>query len=81
MYPTTSMAVMAGGQWLNQTFNVAVNYANRNASSEMSMKTLGTGLYAVAREGQRCDCGPVGGETRGCMVRGVRGAEWCETRG
>jgi hypothetical protein len=44
MYPTSSIAVMAGGQWLNQTFNVAVNYANRNASSEMSMKTLGTGV-------------------------------------
>jgi len=58
IYPTNSLAFIAGAQWFNQvghlhaetaiiasldvqSFNVALNYANRNASSEMQMSTLG----------------------------------------
>lgn len=47
MYPTATPLGVAAAQFANQSFNVAVNYANRNASSEMSMKTLGLGKSAM----------------------------------
>eukprot|EP00043_Microstomoeca_roanoka_P008436 m.81211 g.81211 ORF g.81211 m.81211 type:complete len:227 (-) comp14239_c0_seq2:1581-2261(-) len=47
LYPTSNPYFIMFGQFVNQTYNVCVNYANRNASSEMSTSTLLT-AYAAA---------------------------------
>lgn len=43
LYPSSNPVFVMTAQFINQTYNVCVNYANRNASSEMPMSTLLTG--------------------------------------
>ena len=43
--PTTANIIL--WQWLNQTYSAGVNYANRNASSNLSLQKLG-GVYMAA---------------------------------
>jgi|SaaInlStandDraft_5_1057022.scaffolds.fasta_scaffold95051_2 sideroflexin-5 len=43
----SSMVAVAFWQWMNQTYNVCVNHANRNASNELSMKELGTAYFVA----------------------------------
>lgn len=38
------------GQWFNQTFNAIVNYTNRNAKSEVTVKQIAV-AYAGATSG------------------------------
>ena len=47
LYPTSSPLFVITAQFINQTYNVCVNYANRNASSEMSTQTLLTAYGAA----------------------------------
>jgi len=47
MLASRSPAATIFWQWANQSYNVAVNYANRNASNEMPMKQVALG-YAGA---------------------------------
>eukprot|EP00055_Hartaetosiga_balthica_P003680 m.8608 g.8608 ORF g.8608 m.8608 type:complete len:332 (+) comp3198_c0_seq1:27-1022(+) len=47
LFPSTNPLFILGSQFINQTYNVLVNYNNRNASSEMSLKTLATAYGAA----------------------------------
>lgn len=47
MWPGASMANVLFWQWYNQSFNVAVNYANKNAAGELTDTQLVT-AYTVA---------------------------------
>jgi uncharacterized membrane protein len=40
-------------QWLNQTYNASLNYANRNASSNYTMKDIGIS-YGIATSSAIC---------------------------
>ncbi|EGD76799.1 sideroflexin 5 [Salpingoeca rosetta] len=47
LYPTANPYFIITAQFINQTYNVCVNYANRNASSNMSTSTLLTAYGAA----------------------------------
>lgn len=40
LLPGAGLANQIFWQWVNQSYNVALNYSNRNASSEMSTSTI-----------------------------------------
>jgi hypothetical protein len=47
LLPQTSIATTVFWQWLNQSYNLVVNHANRNASNDMSMKQMGIAYGAA----------------------------------
>eukprot|EP00056_Hartaetosiga_gracilis_P009382 m.134381 g.134381 ORF g.134381 m.134381 type:complete len:329 (-) comp13114_c1_seq2:1308-2294(-) len=47
LFPSTNPLFVLGSQFINQTYNVLVNYNNRNASSHMSLQTLATAYGAA----------------------------------
>eukprot|EP01104_Vermistella_antarctica_P017121 TRINITY_DN6015_c0_g1_i1.p1 TRINITY_DN6015_c0_g1~~TRINITY_DN6015_c0_g1_i1.p1 ORF type:complete len:302 (+),score=52.88 TRINITY_DN6015_c0_g1_i1:224-1129(+) len=47
LIPNPAMTTLIFWQWINQTYNIAVNYANRNTSNEMTHQQIGTS-YATA---------------------------------
>ena len=47
MLPNASLPVLLFWQWMNQSYNLLVNHANRNASNPMSNSQIGL-AYAVA---------------------------------
>lgn len=47
LIPNASIATTIFWQWVNQSYNVMVNYANRNASTEQSTATIAT-AYTLA---------------------------------
>ena len=47
LIPNASIPVTLFWQWLNQSYNLAVNYANRNASNSLSNTQIGV-AYGVA---------------------------------
>lgn len=47
LLPQTSIATTVFWQWLNQSYNLVVNHANRNASNEMSLQQMGMAYGAA----------------------------------
>eukprot|EP01114_Cavostelium_apophysatum_P014078 TRINITY_DN3556_c0_g1_i1.p1 TRINITY_DN3556_c0_g1~~TRINITY_DN3556_c0_g1_i1.p1 ORF type:complete len:350 (-),score=42.55 TRINITY_DN3556_c0_g1_i1:9-1013(-) len=47
LLPNPSIASVVFWQWINQSYNIALNHANRNASNEMSTETIAK-TYASA---------------------------------
>jgi tricarboxylate carrier len=47
LLPQVSVASTVFWQWLNQSYNLLVNHANRNASNEMSLKQMGLAYGAA----------------------------------
>ncbi len=45
LYPSNHPAIVLGGQVINQSYNVLVNYANRSASGAMSTSALVGGKW------------------------------------
>jgi tricarboxylate carrier len=68
IWPNPSPALAIFGQWVNQSYNVAVNYANRNMSNPMPMEVVGTS-YALATA---TSCGIAVGMGRQMAKRGAK---------
>lgn len=68
IWPNPSPALAIFGQWVNQSYNVAVNYANRNMSNPMPMEVVASS-YALA---VATSCGIAVGMGRQMAKRGAK---------